>query len=126
MSTSNNHNGAKKRIFSLLLAAITVGILAGAAALLERHFERRYAHLEEALKWAGKKGDYFQYDANVGWRGKPIRIRPTQQWRMDLAKRIRLSRYAWDIKTGKPHILLLGDSNAWDTESTMTNIPRPC
>jgi len=103
--------GCLKKLALSLFSMILVFVLTILAA--ELYCKKRYSMLDETLKWDGKKGDYFTYDANLGWKGKPyvaglhgsgVHISHNAGGHRDTP---------WDIDTDKTKVLLLGDSNIW-------------
>ncbi|MFH0878750.1 MAG: GDSL-type esterase/lipase family protein [Lentisphaerota bacterium] len=99
--------------FRMLLLAISAAVGAAILSGAESYCHKKYANLEEVLAWEGKKGDFFRYDAEVGWLGKPhvAGKHTTGIWisHNELGWRDT----PWDLSVKKPKVLLLGDSNMW-------------
>ncbi|NCC52068.1 MAG: SGNH/GDSL hydrolase family protein [Spartobacteria bacterium] len=94
-------------LFSVLLVLVLT-ILAG-----ELYCKKRYAMLEETLKWEGRKGDYFTYEPVLGWTGKPGVSGLHGSGAVITHNERGLRDTPWDIQTDKIKVLLLGDSNMW-------------
>ncbi|NCC49973.1 MAG: hypothetical protein EOM20_02030 [Spartobacteria bacterium] len=97
----------------LLCIASILLVLFMAILLGELYCRNRYGMLNDILNGQANKGDYFMYDSELGWKGRPnvsgLHVSGSHITHNDRGYRDT----PWDIDTTKKRVLLLGDSNMW-------------